>query len=368
MIISKSDIQLDSAHQYSRNEIERESLEVFKVGPDNQQIESEIVDGEQVDLSAEALSLAREMGGVRLSEFAPSGMSVIDLSSQTYSNINNQVDFQFPDNEKTALIRSILEMITGKRIVIHQYDPEQFSSDPVEVQPVSIEPFNFEGAVRSGMRYEHVTRLEESEYMQFSGAGTITTDDGKQINLDLELNMSRSYVSEQRTVLEAGARLIDPLVINFGGEGTRLGTGTFDFDLNADGEKEAIHFTTQSSGMLALDKNGDGKINDGTELFGALSGDGFGDLAQYDEDGNGFIDEADSVYQQLQIWIKNPEGDDQLVSLKDKQIGALYLGSTNTPFELKDENNQLLGVIRETGLFIREDGSTGTLQQIDIAT
>ena len=40
------------------------------------------------------------------------------------------------------------------------------------------------------------------------------------------------------------------------------------------------------SGYLALDKNGDGTINDGSELFGTRNGDGFADLAQYDEDGN----------------------------------------------------------------------------------
>mgnify|MGYP000465316364 CR=1 FL=1 len=50
------------------------------------------------------------------------------------------------------------------------------------------------------------------------------------------------------------------------------------------------------SGYLALNKNGDGVINDGSELFGTASGDGFYDLSMYDEDGNGWIDENDHAY------------------------------------------------------------------------
>ena len=50
------------------------------------------------------------------------------------------------------------------------------------------------------------------------------------------------------------------------------------------------------SGFLALDKNGNGKIDDGSELFGTKSGDGFADLAEYDSDGNGWIDEKGRVY------------------------------------------------------------------------
>lgn len=43
----------------------------------------------------------------------------------------------------------------------------------------------------------------------------------------------------------------------------------FKFDLNADGQNEDINFATNGSGYLALDRNGDGRINNGSELFGA---------------------------------------------------------------------------------------------------
>ena len=75
--------------------------------------------------------------------------------------------------------------------------------------------------------------------------------------------------------------------------------------------------------FLALDKNGDGRMNDGSELFGTASGDGFKDLAAYDEDGNGWIDENDSIYSQLKIWTKDENGKDHLIDLKDADVGAI---------------------------------------------
>ena len=81
---------------------------------------------------------------------------------------------------------------------------------------------------------------------------------------------------------------------------TELSDQTFYFDLDADGEEEEISML-KGSGYLALDKNEDGIINDGSELFGTGNGDGFADLARYDEDGNGWIDENDSILSLIHI-------------------------------------------------------------------
>lgn len=78
--------------------------------------------------------------------------------------------------------------------------------------------------------------------------------------------------------------LTDPLVINLDGNIAGLSDQKFMFDIDADGEEESISYLQGGSGYLALDKNGDGVINDGSELFGTKSGDGFADLAEYDAD------------------------------------------------------------------------------------
>ena len=141
---------------------------------------------------------------------------------------------------------------------------------------------------------------------------------------------------------------------------------TYDFDLDADGEADQIHFIGPNSGFLALDRDGSGTIDNGSELFGASTGNGFAELAAYDEDGNQFIDEADSIFEELRIWQKDSAGNDHLVALGQKGVGAIYLGHIDTPFQVKDEANQLQGVVRSSGVYITEGGGTGTVQQLDL--
>jgi len=146
-----------------------------------------------------------------------------------------------------------------------------------------------------------------------------------------------------------------------------LGAGRRTLDLDQDGQSETFSMLASGSGFLALDKDGDGKVSDGGELFGTQSGNGFADLAQYDEDGNGWIDEGDKAFAQLKIWAQDENGQDQLLSLTEAGVGALFLGSQSTEFSLKDNQQQLQGQVRQTGVFLRENGTAGTLQQIDLA-
>ena len=80
-----------------------------------------------------------------------------------------------------------------------------------------------------------------------------------------------------------------PLVINLDSNVTTLSDQKFMFDIDSDGILDSISYLNKGSGYLALDKNGDGVINDGNELFGTKSGDGFYDLSRYDEDHNGIV-------------------------------------------------------------------------------
>ena len=123
-----------------------------------------------------------------------------------------------------------------------------------------------------------------------------------------------------------------------------------------------------TSAFLALDKNGNGEIDDGSELFGTSSGDGFKDLSAYDLDKNGWIDEADEVFDKLRLWQVNADGTKTLYTLKDKDIGALYLGNVDTTFSVNNDNNETNALIRKTGLFLREDGSAGTMAHVDLVS
>lgn len=102
-------------------------------------------------------------------------------------------------------------------------------------------------------------------------------------------------------------------------------------------------------------------------MFGPESGNGFGELANYDSDGNQWIDENDPIYNQLRIWTKDENGNDQLFALGQKGVGAIYLGNVSTAFDLKDSSNNLQGTIQKTGIFLNENGMVGTVQHIDLA-
>ena len=210
---------------------------------------------------------------------------------------------------------------------------------------------------------------EETENVLYKSQGKVTTADGREINFNLELGMSRSfreYYEEEYNIAEL-QRVCDPLVINFGGNVASLKDQRFFFDIDADGKKDEISQLAAGSGYLALDKNNDGIINDGRELFGPQSGDGFGDLAQYDEDGNGWIDENDSVWNKLKIWCRNEKGEDELYTLAQKGVGAICLQKAATEFALKNADNSDKGYIRSTGIFLYENGSVGSVQHLDLA-
>ena len=210
-------------------------------------------------------------------------------------------------------------------------------------------------------------RIREHEKSEFSASGKVLTADGQSVDFQLDLSMCRDYQCERQQVESGKVVMRDPLVINFAGSAAELGNVRFDFDLDGDGKSESIHGLSGNSGFLAIDRNGDGRINDGRELFGARSGDGFADLAMLDSDGNFWLDEADPAFADLRVWTRDSQGKEDLISLKDKGIGALYLGSVETPFSLKDDDNRLRGQVRATGMYLRENATVGTLQQIDLA-
>ncbi|MCM1191410.1 MAG: hypothetical protein NC123_01360 [Butyrivibrio sp.] len=212
------------------------------------------------------------------------------------------------------------------------------------------------------------TYFEESESASFSTTGTVKTADGREISFNVNVGMSREFQEYYREDLElASFTFCDPLVINLDTDVAQLEDQTFYFDIDGDGEEDEVSQLGAGSGYLALDKNDDGVINDGKELFGTESGNGFADLAKYDQDGNGWIDENDAVWDKLKIWTKDENGKDVLYTLADKGVGAICLQNVSTDFTQKGAGGQTLGAVRNTGVFLYENGNVGTVQHVDVA-
>lgn len=227
------------------------------------------------------------------------------------------------------------------------------------------------GTTGVGTTWQRITASSgfrtETESTTFASTGIVKTADGRSIDFNVEVSMSRAYM-EKCDMLEVQDYIkTDPLMINLDTNIGSVSDQKFFFDLDSDGKEEEISFAGKDSGFLAWDKNGDGKINDGSELFGTKSGDGFKDLAEYDEDGNGWIDENDSIYSRLKVWTKDENGNDRLIDLKDADVGAIYLRNADTQFSLKNDENKLNAEIKKTGIYLKEStGAVGTLNHVDL--
>jgi hypothetical protein len=279
------------------------------------------------------------------------------------------------DELKLGILKMLLERLSGIKIKV--LSPREFKAKLQELQDQGLQMQRQlprpQAAPRQAPRgdfalaYDYSYTRTERESTQVDMAAQVQTSDGKTIDVSVQLGLSRQWVQHEELHVRAGdQKLLDPLVLNFNGSSAQLTERQFQFDLNADGRQEQIAFLKPGSGFLALDKNGDGRINDGSELFGPQSGNGFQELARYDQDGNMFIDEADAIFQQLKVWTKDANGEDRLLALGQAGVGAIYLGHIGSEFRLDDPNGEQAGQLRDSGFFLREDGSSGTVQQIDL--
>ena len=108
---------------------------------------------------------------------------------------------------------------------------------------------------------------------------------------------------------------MSPIVFNLQNGGYQL-SGTNSavmFDIDADGAPDRMGWTAagEQMGFLALDRNGNGRIDDGSELFGdhtpmrdgSIAHNGFEALRDFDSNGDGVIDARDAVWSRLLVWI-----------------------------------------------------------------
>ena len=322
--------------------------------PSKQEANSDLLEKAETNEPNDALTgpweIMRNAGKIRNIAAAPrsSELSLRQIRQQCIMYILNLLTgFRRSDSEEN-LSRGISETS------IQNTNPQ-----PLTLTPVPLESTLFR---RQELFYEQETTA-------FQTTGSVVTADGRTLDFNLEFQMSREFASyyEESVSLE-NARFLDPLVINLDTNVASVSDQKFFFDLDADGKEESISGLNPGSGYLALDINGNGIIDDGKELFGTASGDGFLDLAKYDDDGNGWIDEKDAIFEKLLIWATDENGNSELYHLKEKDVGALYLGRVSTEHSLNDPlTNRANGVIRSSGLFLYENGTAGTMQQLDLA-
>jgi hypothetical protein len=144
---------------------------------------------------------------------------------------------------------------------------------------------------------------------------------------------------EAKAITDKGASAIH---IDIDGDGlntTNIKNGV-KFDILNNGTPINTGWGNADDGLLVFDRNGNGKIDNGSELFGGGVGQGFGKLAALDTNKDGILDAKDTDFGKLQVWNdRNQNGvtdPGELKSLKDVNIASLNLGYTN---DFKTPNN-----------------------------
>ena len=165
-----------------------------------------------------------------------------------------------------------------------------------------------------------------------------------------DLNIRLREEDDTRPDIRDAMSIRSPIIIDMNGDGvktTAQGKHTY-FDHDGNGFAENTGWVDSNDALLVLDRNQNGLIDDGKELFGSntllSSGkraqNGFEALAEFDENRDGVIDAADSVWSRLQLWQdKNQNGlvdEGELLSLSNTQITAI--GLKYLKGDKKDEN------------------------------
>jgi hypothetical protein len=162
---------------------------------------------------------------------------------------------------------------------------------------------------------------------------------------------------------QSNTKQSDPLVLDLGNDGVQL-SGTQDgenFDINADGQVDRTAFVRGNDAYLALDRNDNGVIDDGGELFGDQHGarNGFEELARFDDNRDGLIDRSDSVFDRLRLlYDRNNDGQvgrSEWATLAEQGIEAIDL-RYQTENRVDDHRGNALA---ERSAYIRSNGQRG---------
>ena len=178
----------------------------------------------------------------------------------------------------------------------------------------------------------------------------------KSTQLEFSFSFSAS-ITRTETVVQQG----DPIVLDLDGDGVELSTYQEGarFDLIGSGRAQQVAFVQGGDAFLALDRNGDGLINSGKELFGEQHGarNGFEELRRFDKNGDGVIDRNDAIYDSLKLFVDNGNGiteAGELIGLAEGGVSQIDLGYRDVDERAAGGNR-----IAQIASFLRSDGSRG---------
>jgi hypothetical protein len=299
----------------------------------------------------------------------PAKVKLIKLILESYISKNIKVtDKQFDYKKASAQISK-----TQQALSFNQQSVEQQIPNAQNIKFITIDGKQY----RQQEQVSITTLLTEQQQLNFAMQGEFIIDN-KKVNLNYQLNLKASY-SSIHSIETTAAALKDPVVIQFGTRSIGYITDYTKFDINNDNKQNDLPIFSGDVGYLIFDKNNNHHVDNGGELFGPTTNNGFSELAQLDSNNNGFFDNQDDKYSQIYIWQPKqtkPNSNEQspnkqnLVSLSQAGIKAISLNAITTQFNFRDQSKDNKGEINarltQTSFAISENNKTLGVHQIDV--
>ncbi|MGC9054572.1 MAG: hypothetical protein ACP5KS_11875, partial [Candidatus Hydrogenedens sp.] len=195
---------------------------------------------------------------------------------------------------------------------------------------------------------------------------SLSTQQTNQISFHFQMEFRFEMSMEIQMGVQKLDQQQDPIVFDLDGDGIELTDvkNGVRFDITGTGKSVQTAWVRGGDALLAWDRNRNGQIDSGLELFGDQRGsvNGFEELRKLDTNNDGFIGPEDKNFKELVLWRDNGDGvssQDELFTLPQLGIERIALDYKNTNV-VADGNN----TITQKSFFIRTDHSVGRVADV----
>lgn len=263
------------------------------------------------------------------------GIQSSSYSSFTLSSKNEEESLENMST-RTAMQKRIVEQLLGR--TIRKWASQETRSPNAQGQTGENSPSNASTGALSGGGPDVVQISAAAlEIHRKSTTEVHIEQNGQSMTLRVETEEKlRVGVAEVKAELQPQSA--DPLVMDLDGDGVELTDlrrgGGVDFDLLGVGEQQLCSWVSADDALLALDRDSNGAIDNGKELFGDQNGaaDGFAELARFDSNRDGVMDSQDEVWRDLRAWSDRDQDGvseaDELLSMEQVGISSIDLGAS----------------------------------------
>jgi len=288
-----------------------------------------------VEESQTTMQMSMSERAFQASSVSLTGAEAAQVSRQvdTLSNRSSDMASLLPDAQGSGEVHAGESMHTGYSAEIQSYLQmiQMLSGDKESLQQFLDRFDAFMNAGEGGG--DAMAHLSE----QFTG---VFVAQYQEVNIQVEANLQVVKQEDGTLIIREAAAIqqADPLILDLDGDGIEVSDvrdGVW-FDINGDGVKEKTAFVTGGDAFLALDRNQNGRIDGGHELFGDQHGatDGIEELRKFDSNQDGVIDSKDGIFSSLLLFEDknwNGESDEgELRTLAEANIVAIDLNKTVT--------------------------------------